>query len=201
RGRRAHRRRVADQQSRRRPRRGTAAPRRRRRRRRGRGRAARAPAPRLVSGRAARNVEGGAVTAARYEIRPYRPGDEDSILAGFNRVFREVCGPGYVDRSMATWRWEFTENPAGNRITVGLHEGVVAAHYAGVPQRVSTAFGDMTFVHIVDSFVVPEHRAGLRRPGLFVETALPWFELCHEMGDAVLYGYPVKTAERIGQRY
>lgn len=138
----------------------------------------------------------------RYEIRVYRPGDEHRIVPSFNRVFREVCGPGYVDRTLDFWRWEFEHNPCGHRITVGLTEsGEIAAQYAGIAQRVATSFGPMTFVHIVDSFVLPEHRAGLKRPGLFVTTAYPWFELCRERGDAVLYGYPVATAERIGQRY
>jgi hypothetical protein len=137
-----------------------------------------------------------------YEIREYRPGDEAGIVRSFNRVFREVCGPGYVDREPASWRWQFAHNPCGHRITLGFSaDGEVAAQYAGVPQRMATSFGPAVFVHIVDSFVVPEHRAGLKRPGLFVTTAYPWFELCHRMGDAVLYGYPVKTAERIGQRY
>ncbi len=137
-----------------------------------------------------------------FEIREYQPGDEAGILQSFNRVFREVCGPTYVDRDLAFWRWEFEQNSLGHRITVGIApDGIVAAHYGGVPLAMHTAYGDATFVHIVDSFVVPEHRAGLKRPGLFVTTAYPWFELCHRMGDAVMYGYPVKTAERIGQRY
>jgi hypothetical protein len=65
----------------------------------------------------------------------------------------------------------------------------------------ATVFGDCSFVHIVDSMAHPEFRKGLKRPGLFVTTAYPWFELCREMGDAVMYGYPVPIAERIGQRY
>jgi hypothetical protein len=142
-----------------------------------------------------------AVIEKQYEIRPYRPGDEDSILRGFNRVFREVCGPGYVDRGMEHWRWQFERNPAGARIWVGCHGGEVAAHYGGVPQRFDTVFGERIFVHAVDSYVLPEHRAGLKRPGLFVTTARPWFDDCRDRGDALVYGYPVRVAERIGERY
>ncbi len=137
-----------------------------------------------------------------YEIRGYQPGDEKSILAGFNKVFREVCGESYVDRGMEFWDWEFGDCPFGHRITVGCTpDGEVAAHYGGVPYPVTTCFGPMRFVHIVDSFVLSEHRAGLKRPGLFVNTAYPWFDLCRAEGDAVMYGYPVKAAERIGKRY
>ncbi len=135
-------------------------------------------------------------------LRPYQPGDETQILQTFNRVFREVCGPGYVDRTPEYWRWEFLANPEGNRIALAVcPDGTVAAQYAGVPYRMHTAFGDRVFVHIVDSMVHPEFRKGLKKPGLFIECALPWFEDCHRRRDSVLYGYPVVTAERIGQRY
>lgn len=136
-------------------------------------------------------------------IRPYQPGDEAGIVETFNLVFREVCGPGYVDRELPFWRWEFQDRGHGRRLSLAFApDGRVAAQYAGVALPTHTEFGDTTFVHIVDSFVHPEFRAGLKRPGLFVETALPWFEACDkEFGDAVLFGYPVPTAERIGQRY
>ncbi len=136
------------------------------------------------------------------EIRPYRPGDEAAILQSFNIVFREVCGSGYVDRQPSFWEWEFARNPEGHRIAVAMSsDGVVAAHYAGVPVRVDTAFGARTFVQGVDSFTHPDFRKGLKKPGLFVETAMPWFDECRARGDAVIYGYPVPIAERIGKRY
>ena len=136
-----------------------------------------------------------------YDIRPYRSGDEPGILASFNRVFREVCGEGYVDRSLDYWRWEYLQNPAGHRITVGMVGDLVAGHYSGTPQRFVTEFGPRTFVHAVDSFVVPEHRRGLKRPGLFISIAEPWFEDVRLRGDAMVYGYPVKAAERVGGKY
>lgn len=135
-------------------------------------------------------------------IRPYQPGDEERILETFNLVFREICGEGYVDRTLDFWRWEFLENPYGHRISLAFApDGTVAAQYAGVAYPMATAFGDCTFIHIVDSMAHPDYRKGLKRPGLFVTTALPWFEMCYEAGDAVMYGYPVPIAERIGQRY
>jgi hypothetical protein len=137
-----------------------------------------------------------------YTIRYYRPGDEDAILATFNEVFREVCGEGYVDRRMDFWQWEFAQAPFGHRISLAFApDGSCAGQYAGVVHPMATAFGDCTFVHIVDSMTHPDHRRGLKKPGLFVRVAEPWFELCHREGDAVLYGYPVPIAERIGQRY
>ncbi|MFO1051674.1 MAG: hypothetical protein U1F36_05635 [Planctomycetota bacterium] len=141
------------------------------------------------------------MSAPEYDIRPYRSGDEVGILASFNRVFREVCGPGYVDRDLGYWRWEYLGNPAGHRITVGMCGDLVAGNYSGTPQRFRTEFGPRTFVHAVDSFVVAEHRAGLKRPGLFISIAEPWFDDVQQRGDAMVYGYPVKQAERVGSRY
>jgi len=136
----------------------------------------------------------------KFTYRNYEPGDEVEILKTFNVVFREVCGESYVDREMDFWKWEFLECPFGHRITLAVTpDGTCAAQYAGVVYPMATAFGDCTFVHIVDSMAHPEYRKGLKRPGLFVTAAYPWFELCSEKGDAVMYGYPVPIAERIGR--
>src|SRR5690606_38802223 len=115
---------------------------------------------------------------------------------------RETNGVGYVDRRPDVWRWQFARNPEGHRIWLAVaDDGTVAAQYAGVPLRHATWYGERMFVHIVDSFVHPEYRQGLKAPGLFVRTALPWFADCYRRGDAVPYGFPVPRAERIGRRY
>lgn len=135
-----------------------------------------------------------------------RPGDEqdaEAILRSFNRVFREVCGAGYLDRTLAQWRWLYMQNPAGQRMYVAVTDtGEVAAHYGGLPARVDSPFGACTFVQGVDSFVLPEWRQGLRKTGAFVSTAHAWFAASHEQHhDAVVYGYPVPAAARVGSRF
>ena len=136
------------------------------------------------------------------ELRPYRPGDEVGILETFNLVFRDVCGPDYVDRDLATWQWVYERNPAGYRIFVAeAEDGRIAGHYGGVPYLADSPFGELTIVHAVDSYTHPEFRAGLKRPGLFVRMAETWFDDVRTRGDQMVYGYPVKTAARIGQRY
>ncbi len=136
------------------------------------------------------------------EIRPYRPGDEHAILATFNRVFREVCGDGYVDRSLAQWQWQYLQNPQGNRISLAIAPGgVVAAQYAGVPLLADTPWGERIFVHCVDSMTHPDWRQGLKRKGLFVLTCEPFWAHSKAIGDGLFYGFPVDAAFRIGQRY
>ncbi len=136
-------------------------------------------------------------------IRPYEPGDEKEILATFNLVFREVCGEGYVDRTLEEWRWEFQENPRGMRVILAVApQGKVAAQYAAVPMAAKSPIGETTFVHAVDSMVHPDFRKGLKKPGLFVEVGRAWFDYIRELGkDSVGFGYPVRPAWRIGNRY
>jgi hypothetical protein len=142
------------------------------------------------------------MSEADLEIRFYRPGDEEQILRTFNMVFREVCGPSFTDRTMAQWRWQYLENPVGNRISLAVaKDGTVVSQYAGVPLCADTAFGPQIFVHCVDSMTHPEWRKGLKRPGIFVLTGWPFSAHSREIGDALLYGFPVEMAERIGRKY
>ena len=135
-------------------------------------------------------------------IRFYRPGDEHAILATFNLVFREVCGPGYVDRTLDQWRWAYLQNPAGHRISLAIApDGTVASQYAGMPMTYDTRSRAEVFVHCVDSMTHPNWRQGLKAKSLFVETCLPFWDHGKAIGDALFYGFPVDAAFRIGQRY
>ena len=135
-------------------------------------------------------------------IRPYEPGDEHEILRTFNLVFREVCGPDYVDRTLEQWQWAYQHNPAGSRISLAVDEqGAVASQYAGMPMRYDTPWGEQFFVHCVDSMTHPAYRQGLKAKSLFVETCMPFWAHSREIGDALFYGFPVDAAYRIGKRY
>lgn len=139
---------------------------------------------------------------AELTIRPYRPGDEDAILRTFNLVFREVCGPSYVDRTLEQWRWAYRDNPAGQRISLAVAaDGTVASQYAGMPMRCDTPFGEQLFIHCVDSMTHPQWRQGLKSKSLFVETCMPFWAHSRAIGDALFYGFPVDQAYRIGKRY
>lgn len=139
------------------------------------------------------------------EFRPYRTGDERAILDTFNLTFRAVSGVDFVDRTLARWRWEFAANPAGMRIMLGVAEdGRVACQYAGVPMRVWTTTGGgrtLSFFHAVDSMVHVDFRRGLRKRGLFVEVAERFFDAYGGKLDHLGFGYPVRPAWRIGERY
>ena len=138
---------------------------------------------------------------AEYELREYRDGDLESLLECFNLVFREN-NPAHVDRTREEWEYLFTRNPAGRRVFVATWEGRVVAQYAALPITVSIDGEPRTFAQIVDSMAHPEHRAGLKRPGLFVQTALPFFEAYGGLEkDWMHYGWPVDKAWRIGRTF
>lgn len=135
-------------------------------------------------------------------LRPYAPGDEAGILATFNLVFREVCGPSYVDRDLAYWRWQFADNPAGTRIHLAVaRDGTIAGQYAALPVHAVTPRGPTVFTQIVDSFVHPEYRQGLKRPGVFALTALAALEHWIALGDGLFHGLPVESARKMSVRF
>ena len=138
---------------------------------------------------------------ADYDIRPYRPGDEHGILETFNVVFGAE-DPEHVPRTMDEWEWAFARNPAGRRIWVAEKDGRIAAQCAALPYRVWIDGARSTITQGVDSMVHPDHRRGLRRPGLFVLTARPFFEQFSGPGQDILhYGWPVEPAWRIGKTF
>ena len=136
-----------------------------------------------------------------YEIRALRPGDESSLIATFNHVFG-ARDPNFTPRSLAEWRWAFEQNPAGQRVFLGLHQGEVVAQYAAIPVRVWIDGNSHIFAQIVDSMVHPAHRARSGRPSLFVETARAFFSAYGgPTKDWVHYGWPIAPVQRLGEYY
>jgi hypothetical protein len=92
-----------------------------------------------------------------HRVRAYQPGDEEQILALFERSF-------HVHRSVARWRWEYAENPFGAlRISAAFDAaGKLVAHYAGypVPFHRETASGSqrLTALQIGDTMTDPAVR-------------------------------------------
>ncbi|MEZ5980177.1 MAG: GNAT family N-acetyltransferase [Planctomycetota bacterium] len=136
-----------------------------------------------------------------YEIREYRPGDELSIVETFNRVFTGDDGR-FGSRDLENWRWAYERNPAGWRIFVALHEGRVVSQCAAWPFRTILEGRETIFAQGVDSMTDPRHRAGLKRPGLFVNTAMEFFDRYGGADrDVVHYGMPIEQAFKMGYTF
>ncbi len=137
-------------------------------------------------------AEGVAARHAGLILRPYRPGDEEGILA----LFRRAYGKEY---SMARWRWKFCQNPAGWQIILALTEaGEVVGQFAGLPVRAANNGRPYLLSQAVESMVDPCHRRGLKNPGLQVKLVRRFFE--EYMGPdtgAMLYGFPIPVFRRL----
>ena len=78
----------------------------------------------------------------------------------------------------------------------------MVGQYAAMPHRVWLSGREVVFSEIVDSMVHPEHRRGLKRPGLFVNVAEPMLDaIGGPDADFVCYGWPIHAAWRIGSRF
>ncbi len=109
---------------------------------------------------------GDQVIGARKEdffVREYREGDEEQILPLFRRSF-------FVERSLARFRWEYQENPYGNRMISEAFagDGRLVAHYAGYPVRFYTEAGgtprSLPALQVGDTMTEPSVRQVGRGP-------------------------------------
>ncbi len=140
-----------------------------------------------------------------YTVREYEPGDEHAVLATFNRVFSEL-DPGFVPRTLESWRWLYLDNPSGWRIYLAVtdDDGRVISQYAGVRQRMLLEGEPACFSQAVDSMTDPAFRRGLKRPGFFVLTGYPYasnYGGPSPDGDVVMWGLPLPAAWRVGKGF
>ncbi len=143
-------------------------------------------------------------TGDDFEVRLFRPGDEQASLDLFNRVFGEDPHTGQP-RTMDHWRWRFLDNPVDAvHYALAFNEsGQAVAQFGGIPVRTAIRGEHRTCVQLADHMVDPEYRRGLKRQGIFARTAM---EMAKTYGgsepdqDSIFFGYPVPANWRIGQR-
>ena len=137
-------------------------------------------------------------TASPYEVRAFRPGDEDAILAAHARAF----GEGAIDR--ATWEWRYRANPSGASIQVAEEPGgTLAAHLAGVRQRMWFRGEESSFARLCDAMSDPSRREGLQRVGVFAVMAKGWGGAHGGQppeGNAVVWAVPEWQAWRLANK-
>lgn len=135
------------------------------------------------------------------QIRPYRPGDEEGILALFNEVFSET-DPTFRPRPMEHWRWQFAENPLGHDTFVAQEEGGrIVGTYTSIPGRWRLMGREVRAAQAVDTCVHARYRRSLKREGLFLRLAGAWFDhFGRPDRDPIVWGLPNPQAFRIGTR-
>ena len=134
------------------------------------------------------------------EIREVEPDDAEAVLEAWN-LFRRGVDPARAQRGPEEWRWAHEHNPAGRRAVAAFADGRVVAHYAALPHVVWMNAGEQRFAEVVDSFVLPEHRRGLAREGLYVRLARELLDAhAGPGGDTVIYGWPTRAEWRLGRK-
>ena len=140
--------------------------------------------------------------ADRFTLRAYRDGDEQRILALFERCF-------HVRRSNEHFDWEYRRNPYGNRmLSLAFDEhGELVAHYAGYPVRFWHA-GDraesrlLPALHIGDTMTAPEVRHLGRGPtSLLGRTVCDYYARFCEHRVAFNYGVNTGKIQRVSMSY
>jgi hypothetical protein len=141
---------------------------------------------------------------SQFTVRPYEPGDEEGLLALFNRVFAEG-NPAFVPRTMATWRRLYADNPAGVQIFVGLDaDRRIVANYSSQPSAAVVRGRRRLCTQAVDSCVDRAWRGSLRKQSLFVTIANEFIRHYSTAGrapfDDYMYGFPNEQAFPVGTR-
>ncbi len=139
-----------------------------------------------------------------FSVRPFEPGDEEGILAVFNRVFAEG-NPAFVPRTPALWRHVFADNPAGIQGFVGLDaDRRIVANYASIPAAAVVRGRRRLCTQAVDSCVDRAWRGSLRKQSLFVTIATEFIRHYGTPGrepcDDFMYGLPNEQAFPVGTR-
>jgi hypothetical protein len=139
------------------------------------------------------------------QLRHFQDGDEEALLACMHRVFGADTPEGRP-RTLDRWRWQFERNPVpGGKSLVLLAVDTAAparkvvGHFGGVPIRMFDRGESKIAILAVDQMVDPEYRRGLRRPGLFGNLGLEWFEAHQKPGtNDLVFGFPNLAHFRIG---
>jgi len=137
-----------------------------------------------------------------YCIRESTPGDAEQICVLMRRAFDYGDGSNQA-LNLAWWQWKYLQNPEGRySIVCEGPDGRLLGHYGGVPSKVWSDGRELTFGQNCDSCTDPDVRRGLRNPGLFVRLAQAYASTYsgHD-NNALMYGLPIRAAQRIGARY
>ncbi len=135
---------------------------------------------------------------ARFVTRPFRDGDEESILDLFARSFP------HAPRTRAHFDWKFRRDPFGNeRISLTFDDDArLVGHYAAYVVPFRDGNRDLLANHIGDTMTDPAVRHVGRGPtSILGRTALHFYETFCEGKVAFNYGFNVANIQRFSTRF
>jgi len=136
-----------------------------------------------------------------FTVRDYALGDEQGILALFNRTFA-IGNPDFVPRTLRHWKWAFPSNPEGHTTMVALADGAIVGTFTCIPARFRFADGAFRMGQAVDTVIAPEWRASLRKSGVYLTLSYAFYARFGKRDDLrLLFGFPNPQAFRVGTKF
>lgn len=128
-------------------------------------------------------------------LRPFRPGDEQTVNATFNEVFRQT-------RSLDEWYWKFGAPEEPKYIMLAWDEnGQLLAQWAAVPVRLWAFSQELTAAQVVDVFSRKIARTSLRAAGAYLGVMREFHrQWCGPEGFSLLYGFPSRRPLELDQK-
>lgn len=132
---------------------------------------------------------------ASLEVRLYRPGDEQAILALYHAAFDQPM-------TIEDWRWKYLQNPAGPPlIALGWHAGCLAVNVCASPRRFWVNGQEARAAHWSDMIIAPQYTQGLGGARLMMHTGKTWLAAYTQSGRVDFgYGLPVPRFKDLSKK-
>lgn len=131
--------------------------------------------------------------ALSYDIRPFRPGDEDALVALHGRAF-----VGHPTRTRSHFDWKFLANPLGRtEIIVAMEGQHCRAVYAVVPHRCLLEGAPCIAGLQTDMAVDPELRGGLGGSRLILAVGETYMRTYLGGEKKLEWGFPEPHLQRV----
>ncbi|MEP9410035.1 MAG: GNAT family N-acetyltransferase [Candidatus Brocadia sp.] len=133
------------------------------------------------------------MTGKNIKVRPYREGDEKSIIELFNRVFDSPM-------TLEEWEWKYKRNPAvtvlADWITVLEKDGRIIGHFASIPFDVKYKNKTVKSGQAIDTMLDPAEKMGIK----FLHE-LYKYHLAANTEPLFGFGFPNEKAYLIGKKF
>jgi len=129
-------------------------------------------------------------------IRPCRPGDEQAILALFQKAFHHERSPNH-------WNWKFLADPFGGPfISTAWVDDNLAGHYAGYPVPFRMEGKDTIIYQVGDTMTDPAFRdIGRGRTNILARTTYHFYDTFCKGKIPFFYGFNTGKIHRFGKLF
>lgn len=125
-------------------------------------------------------------------LRWATPDDHPALLALFERAFG-----GHIEQAL--WAWKYP--PGSQQSLLAEQNGVLVAHYGGMPRRMVGQGKSLNCLQISDIMVDPQARGVLTRNGVFAQIANAYTDTLTVPDGQYdfVYGFPSPRASKLGE--